>query len=436
MTLLCPACFDNKGLRRRIEDIRPDYDEGKCDFHPRRKGVPIEVVSGIVDEVFRANYGVGEIIQHYDPDPDEPYIHRTQSGERLTDTLASLTGAIDERVVDALAEQLESDESLLVYHYGDEFYGEHFRYERTDPGDAGHGALWQRYCESVMHGQRFFNDGARHLLGEIFKNIHLQRDTSRQYPVFMLDPACAPAFHRARVIPDSAAKAVLDYPVVELGPPPLRGGKPNRMNVSGIPAFYASFELDTCVSELRPLVGDFVAHAQFRARRPLCVLDTTRFEAPPRELNLFAMDHIRRLAQWRFMQRLTAEIARPISPADEHIDYVPTQVVAEFLNKVHEVRMGRQKRHIDAIVYWSAQRPGGRNIVILGSAGTIEHSPDASKVTQPTKSTLDLKASDEKPEEPGLSLSAASVRITKVAKADFGLDEAGGLLVMLQATSI
>ena len=42
--LVCPDCFDEKGLQRRIEEIRPQFDEGKCDHHETKKGVgPVTV---------------------------------------------------------------------------------------------------------------------------------------------------------------------------------------------------------------------------------------------------------------------------------------------------------------------------------------------------------------------------------------------------------
>jgi len=433
MTLVCPACFGDTGLQRRIEEIRPNYDEGNCDFHPRRKGTPLEVVAEIVDEVFRGNYDFGAVVAEHDLDPDEPHISYRQGGEDLSDSLRHLTKAVDDEVVERLIEVLESDEGLYTYHHGDPFYDPAARYERRDPGEAGHGSLWQNYCESVMHSQRFFNDEARGFLEQIFRNIHLQKDTSRRYPVFMMEPSRAPVLHRARIVHPDAVKELLDEPVPRLGPPPRRMGKANRMNVSGIPAFYGSLDLATCVSELRPLVGDTLAHAEFRLRRPICVLDTTRFEAPPKELNLFAKDHIRRLAQWRFMQRLTIEIARPISPGDEHIDYVPTQVVAEYLNKVHLVRMNREKRHIDAIIYRSAQRPGGRNIVLLGEAGLVARSSEEASAPRPPAPSLSRETGEQAAPRPGLSLDAQTVRISTVKSAGFELDEPSGLRMMLEA---
>jgi hypothetical protein len=147
------------------------------------------------------------------------------------------------------------------------------------------------------------------------------------------------------------------------------------MNPSGITAFYAAFDLETCIAELRPSVGSIVLGAQFDIISPLWVLDTTRFAGTFKEPNLFSKDHIKRTAQWRFMQRFMQEIAQPISPNDEHLDYIPTQAVAEYLLNHHEFHLGGQKHRIEAIIYRSAQHPTGKNIVILGDACAIEEPP-------------------------------------------------------------
>lgn len=36
--LVCPDCFGNRGLKFRIEKIRPDFDDGECTFHPKKRG--------------------------------------------------------------------------------------------------------------------------------------------------------------------------------------------------------------------------------------------------------------------------------------------------------------------------------------------------------------------------------------------------------------
>ena len=65
------------------------------------------------------------------------------------------------------------------------------------------------------------------------------------------------------------------------------------------------------------------------------------------------------------------EIARPVSPGTEHLEYLSTQAVAEFLNKRFQLSFAGKRRHIDAVIFKSAQRPEGKNIVLLGDAALV-----------------------------------------------------------------
>lgn len=88
------------------------------------------------------------------------------------------------------------------------------------------------------------------------------------------------------------------------------------------------------------------------------------------EMRALARDALSRIAQWRFMRRFMDEIAQPISPDDEHLDYIPTKAVAEYL-AYHEFTFAGRSRAIEAIIYGSAQNPGGRNIALLRRAAVV-----------------------------------------------------------------
>lgn len=417
MALFCPICFEDRGLRRRLEEIRPQFDEGRCSIHPRRKGIPIAAVAAIVDEVFRANFNFGGVA--YFDDPDDSGSHGPQRGQYLKDAIWDLAQPIDDDALNALVEQLIEDDFYLPQDGEDPFYRDDVKYERVDV-EGGHDRLWQSFCQTVTHEQRFLNPKAADLLGEIFKHIHLQRDLSRRCPVYRLGAKDGMRLHRARIVDAVSREDVQNNPARQLGPPPRRLGKPNRMNPSGVPALYASFDLETCVSELRPLVGAEIVAGEFELVRDIVVLDTTRFAAPVKEPNLFAKDHVRRVSQWRFMQRLMSEIAKPISPEDQHLDYVPTQFVAEYLSKVHEVRIGRERLSLDAIIYRSAQRPAGTNIVLLGDAARVKGVPEQRAPALPTWA---LSVAEQEPMNPGVAYAKGSLKLLTVAAAAFPTDQ-------------
>lgn len=362
---VCPDCFSAKGLQRRIVEIRPDHDVGRCDFHPRRKGVPLAEVAQIVDPVFRDNYGGG---------PRDPY-SMAPRGDELVEVVHHLTGADDWSVVEALRDALIEGDDYWPPDGEEPFYDDEYSYH-SDIYNAAleePARLWREFRRSLLHGQRFFNMEARDQLVQIFRNVHHQRDHNRRGPVYMIEPGTGQArFFRARVANDAEQREKIGGDVAgQLGPPPERKRRAGRLNPAGVVGFYAGFDLPTCVAELRPAVGTVVVAAEFEITEAICVLDTTRFEAKPKSPDLYARDAQTRAAQWQFMQSFMREIAQPISPGDEHLDYLPTQAVAEYLNKHHRFTFAGRERTIDAVIYRSAQHPEGKNIVLLGEAAVV-----------------------------------------------------------------
>jgi hypothetical protein len=41
------------------------------------------------------------------------------------------------------------------------------------------------------------------------------------------------------------------------------------------------------------------------------------------------------------------QIAKPVPPNDEHLDYIPTQAVAEYLHHHHKLKRGGQGARIE-----------------------------------------------------------------------------------------
>lgn len=306
--LVCPRCFENDGLQARITEIRPDKGRDRCARHPRSKGVPIEYVAAIVEEVIRNNYGHG----HYNNNTD--YF----DGDDLTTIVEDVTGSVDYELAEAVARRLiEGDPTY--WEFEEPFFSDDATFVRLTDENLlfnEHNLQWEQFCRGIMHGRRFFNADAKGLLEAIFTGIHLQKSTTRRVPVYAIRPGDKLArVVRARVTSDAAERQkMLDAPALNLGPPPDRKRQPGRMNPSGIQAFYGAFDIDTCVAELRPAVGTIVASAEFEITEELWVLDMTQFTAPLKEPNLFAKDHHR---------RVTMEVHAVIREGDLPADFPP-----------------------------------------------------------------------------------------------------------------
>lgn len=335
-------------------------------FPPEKKGIPVTEVATIVDQVFRENYG-----------GTYPDGYGTETGSTLEEVLYELTDATDDGALQSLKTALIENDSYLPQDGEEAYYDDEYDYHKLERSDR-YGILWQNFHQHLKHEQRFFSSSALDILREIFEGVERQRDKIRRSPVYMIYPGKRNAFYyRARVAHDHGeVRKFMEAVERELAPPPERLRKQGRLNPAGIATFYGAFDLDTCVAELRPSVGSLVASARFTVTEPMCVLDTTRFATRPRSVNIYRRDEVKRAAQWNFMQDFAREISKPISPGNEYLDYIPTQAVAEYLVNHHAVRIDGETRQIDAIIYSSAQRLGGRNIAILGAAGVVGQAVD------------------------------------------------------------
>jgi len=230
MALVCPECFGRKGLRYRIIDIRPKYDEGECDFHPSKKGVPIEAVAEILDEVIRHTYY-----------PFHGDMYARHPGNTLAELLYALINPSDDAIVEALQETLIENDNYWPPDGEEAFFDEDLEYkEIANPYDEHHSRRWVHFCEMIVHDQRFFNSKAMDLLVEIFDGIHLLKDQKGDSAVYELETSSQPIF-RARIAndPNSQSK-IYNQLHLELAAPPKRQRSSGRMNPSGIQTFYGA----------------------------------------------------------------------------------------------------------------------------------------------------------------------------------------------------
>jgi hypothetical protein len=357
---VCPECFENTTLKRRLIEIRPGLPDGQhCQFHPTRKAIPIAEVGKIVEPALRANYAIGE------------WMFEVQEGDDLHTVINDTTGADDDRVVAALIGWLIDNDDYWPPDGEEAFFAEDQTYVPIRLDGWRHGALWHRFREAILHRQRFFNYPAKEFLAEIFDGIQNQSDIDNKPAFYRLAPGDDPLFYRARIVADEDAyRKIAEDPAGLMGPPPPSLRRAGRMNAAGIAVFYGATERDTAVAELRPAVGSLISIAAFRLHRPIHVLDLTRFTRAGRQLDIFAKNQMVRATQWAFMQSFASEISQPILPGDEHLEYVPAQVVAEYLTN-QPVRWRGTDVTPGAIIFRSAQRKGGKNIAIMGDAATI-----------------------------------------------------------------
>lgn len=192
--------------------------------------------------------------------------------------------------------------------------------------------------------------------GEVLSRCNLLSDLATGTPLYRLRT------HSKNETLNSAA---------ELGAPPNTVAViSNRMSAAGIAAFYGAFKVETAIAETCSAVTEptsaTVGH--FKTIRNLCVADFTKLPEIP---SVFVPNsHLMRhsvLFLRDFLRDFTAPIEKD---GREHIEYVPTQIVAEYLRFIYRAPDGRP---IDGIIYESSRNEGSKACVLfIGPEGTCD----------------------------------------------------------------
>ena len=291
----------------------------------------------------------------------------TQPGERLEDVVAEIA-QVSESVAGLLCEYLYDSHPFDPSDGEDHPYADDAQYEERPADDSGIQESWRSFKRELLKNSRYFSDPATTALDMIFKDLELLIPPRGESLVREVCPEHSPlTFFRARVcFDDNELKRVLAAPVKELGPPPHRYARSGRMNAEGISAFYGSLDEVTCLSEVRPPVGSYVVIGSFHGVRRLRLLDCDALVKLYTHGSYFDPGYSDRKSRVAFLRSFVDEISRPVMPRDQDYEYLPTQVVAEYL-------ASRPEQPFDGIIFPASQTGGvGRNVVLFHHAARVE----------------------------------------------------------------
>lgn len=376
MEAICLSCIGDKALRARLTDMAEDVLCSCC--NETAPGLTIDNLAAAIDETLRNFCDHGDEYPTFTKDSDKPYYE--QHGVNLTNLLEEEL-SIEYEAAEALANALiESDPA--DYRDGEEpFYTDEQSYERRHIYGAEYDFGWERFSTRIKHERRFFDDEARGLLEMLIGEK--DSDGAKELPITEIGAAGElEILFRARPAASEAeALQILKSPESELGPPPAAEATPGRMNPAGIPVFYGALSAETAIAEVRPSVGGLVVVGQFRPKKTLRLLDLTRLNEVKSAGSIFAPDYGERTTRLAFLSGFHTLIAKAVQPHDEPIEYIPTQVVAEYVSSA----LG-----LDGIIYGSAQvgalpdenthpddlpfvkvERNQQNVVLLGGAATV-----------------------------------------------------------------
>ena len=212
---------------------------------------------------------------------------------------------------------------------------------------------WDRFCEAVKYKTRFViwllkPEEDDLYPGEIFPAKILEHITWLFEPLKLV--RVLPAGHRVwRARPHSEP---IEHTAYDLGTvPEEKASRTNRMSPAGIPMFYRADDPDTAIGEVTfSPEGTHVTWCQFELTEDLRVVDLTRLPAEPGMFDP-ELGWLRR--EIRFLHMFVKQLIAPVETDREDIEYVPTQIVTEYL--LHVLDGGERVR---GLIYQSSIAQG------------------------------------------------------------------------------
>lgn len=232
---------------------------------------------------------------------------------------------------------------------------------------------WEEFCRLIKHDRRyFFGQVKRRPDSELYRPSEILRlifSYAEQVEAFVTLPCGSRIFRARRQPPGKTYNTALN-----LGPPQVEHAiQTNRMSPPGIVMTYAADDPETALAETANKPGTF-AIGEFVTGRDALILDLTNLPLAP---SIFAelpdsLEYDPR-PTLNFLRSISRDISRPIERDDRvHIEYVPTQVVTEYLRTA--VKIGNTP--VDGLRYRSSRRNANTALVLFADQENLVLEPE------------------------------------------------------------
>jgi hypothetical protein len=237
------------------------------------------------------------------------------------------------------------------------------------------GRGWAAFCEKVKHVSRFvFLFAKEESPDRDFTTVELLErlekiiiDCGALLPV----PA-GRVFWRGRKV-DSPGKLAQYGTAAALGSPPRSKASNSRMSPAGISMFYGSDDIDTVVAEIGHDARRYAIVGAFETTRDLTLLNLA--DLPPVPSLYQEAGRGSRYHDMSFLHSFAVDLGKPVTlDGRERIEYVPTQVVTEYLRFIPDFA-------VDGILFRSAQNNGVNCVLFCDASGCIDPDSPASADT-------------------------------------------------------
>jgi hypothetical protein len=329
----CIDCFSNEYLK---EEVRSQKERGACDYCDAvgetwvasvsvvgqfvRDCMSKAYVNATTDDIpywMLKNYAtsINDILR-FDESIFSEYLDQTNNVDRLLKDLFKESGPSYRDIAQGDVDEWEGGEAEVALR--EAFYGpDHNLFIYT----------WGEFKYTVKHVNRFFDVGK----GQTREEMLSEFDPIITAMSFEL-PVSAPIW-RARLNPKGSYNTKGDQ-TNECGPPPRNMAKPFRMNPAGISYFYGAENKETCRKEIRAKNEDLVIYGLFLTKKPIKIVDLS--EAPWVPVpSIFSPKYNHEL-NWAkyFLMSFSDEISKPVMEEESAIEYIPTQILTEYIRLI------------------------------------------------------------------------------------------------------
>lgn len=349
---VCNECFEDTKIRAYIESagtrVASTYVCGHCGTNSgithKMDAMKLSEKLQLVIMRFYTHehvHGMHERARSYCDEGEDPAIFAGLSN--LNDVCFDLFADDSERLANFIVEhrnwraEADGGDTFFDSSY-DDVWKDNCWFDQTEN-------LWHDFSEKVRYTARFFDHSSYNRTDFL----------ERLVPMFdeLMTSSHPEVFHRARLIDTAHTKErILLNPKKELDKPPQRYAGYSRFSPSGISYIYLAESLNTALVEIRSSVGQESAYGKFELSAGLKIIDL-RKRALLEYLDWFNEDFSS--SQYCFLSAFTKDIAQPVSESDKLIDYVPTQIISEFI----------WSKGYDGFLYDSSLSRSGYNLVVF-----------------------------------------------------------------------
>lgn len=352
---VCSRCFADYAIKDFVELIADEY---KCDYCGRTAKKPIaadmDEVLGFISAGIKTEWG--------DPNNEGVGWEGGWQGADVIDSYYLFREYIEE-----LDETNEAVMDAIVSAFSDSQWCQRDPYGL--PPDRALVLSWEQFSDQVKHKTRyvFFRLEREEDEYEIHETVSPSQMLDKLSQVISDSQLIAKITPKTPLFRARAHKLRTYYRTAkDLGTSPQEKAVANRMSPAGIPMFYASFDVETALQEIRPTKPEYncASIGVFKPLHNIRVLELTKLKPVP---SIFDEINRRSRAQLMFMHSFVRSLKQPIEKDDGvHIEYVPTQVFTEYIRYLYADDEGLS---VNGIVYPSARTENGISIVLFYENG-------------------------------------------------------------------